>query len=424
MKTYIPNNLPKDLKYYQEICILCSLIYNYVNYDSDGEPYPYSPVSIAKMRKMVGCHKAKPALEEAIKENIIERRDEGRKGYVAGHCAKLYRLTDGYKNKPMVVRTVNRKVKKEPFKHNLRGVYLKLFKDLKKLEIDEVTDEQIRTEIGDEVQYDSRGRKKNKDTQRNRARIVVDKIASGDFRGKKGSTGRLYTNVTSLNKKLRPHLHVGGKRLVAFDMSTTQPALLVAFFESYIEGIEKNIDKSKSLKQYLVHYVAQNSKSTLFHRLYEGVETVLDGMKTDLERLKILIQKQQFYENIATDLNIPRPRSKVEILKYIFGEHDNNHIRLNKYFREHFLFFHMLMAYYKRNDSTVLAMLLQSMESDVFIKTICTRLYDENPGIVLFTIHDAIVCPKGKYEDIVEAVVNDELSKVVDKPNVTKEKLI
>lgn len=59
--------------------------------------------------------------------------------------------------------------------------------------------------------------------------------------------------------------------------------------------------------------------------------------------------------------------------------------------RHEFPTLHAVQSVIRRNDRSLLALILQSLEAFVVVHCICRRIHRERPDIVLFTLHDALV---------------------------------
>lgn len=427
---YIPETLQPilpHLTYSMEICKLCHLIYTNTAYDEHNEPYPYVQLRYEYIREVLGRHKTKPALEEAIKFGIIRRRDEGKKGayYVVDYQAKLYQIGSKYIKDDMieyVVEEPKRAVLPKPFAHNLRGINLKLFNMLSNLEIQDLTNAQLRVMIDSRIEYSARKKMTNKHLQYRKLRCEVDKIRNKEFYAKVGTNNkRLFTNLVSLRREARSYLTSRGKRLVQFDMSCTQPHIFFILLSNKLNAL---INERAIYKQCFIQYVGQTQKRYQKHAensTFSKEENIFTAFQGDLERFyEKELKNSGLYDNIAEFLQCSRDEAKIELLRYFFGRHYSKRFPITEYFNTHYPILHIVCGYIKRKDSKILATQLQKQEAEIFIHTIAKRIIEENPNIVIYTIHDAIVCEEGPDEVVVEHIVKDELNKIFLSPRIKR----
>jgi hypothetical protein len=64
----------------------------------------------------------------------------------------------------------------------------------------------------------------------------------------------------------------------------------------------------------------------------------------------------------------------------------------------------------KINDYRKFSVGLQKIESDMVLRTICKRIFDEKPDIPIFTIHDSILSTPENIEYI-KRIMNEEFYK-------------
>ena len=69
----------------------------------------------------------------------------------------------------------------------------------------------------------------------------------------------------------------------------------------------------------------------------------------------------------------------------------------------------------KTKKSNVLPILLQSIESYLFLQVISKRISSEFPGLPIFTVHDSIITLKG-HEDKIEQIMIEELTRAIGLP--------
>lgn len=242
------------------------------------------------------------------------------------------------------------------------------------------------------------------------------------FFGKDDKVGRLHTNITSLKKEFRKHLHINGQKLIEIDIKNSQPYLSACIL------LSENWDKLKMIERILKHnptlrasrYDLTNPTFTPFMleglmggnlsqstedfcnkafagELYEHLmdihqahipekEIIRDDMKKYF--LKLLFtptwmkESSKFYQILGEV--IPEVleymewiNSGFEKLKNGLGAKGTNGKGFNC----------------RRNDeqSSALALLLQSLESELMFDHIVPRVQLELPDAFVTTIHDSIL---------------------------------
>lgn len=86
-----------------------------------------------------------------------------------------------------------------------------------------------------------------------------------------------------------------------------------------------------------------------------------------------------------------------------------------KLFRDLFPDVYEVFRLIKKNNKNRLAIILQRIESYLFLDVICKKISKENPNIPLFTIHDSIATTE-EYVDIVDETTYNTLTDYVGYP--------
>ncbi|GAA4459135.1 hypothetical protein GCM10023189_32410 [Nibrella saemangeumensis] len=170
-------------------------------------------------------------------------------------------------------------------------------------------------------------------------------------------------------------------------------------------------------------------------------KTHVDG-ESDLTEWAIYVQQVangSFYEYIQTcanridpSLRLDRSKVKTMTITAFFAQVDfhedqaisKKHLSLTEQqnlFRKVFPKIFRLFQEIKFLDHALLALLLQNIESEIFLNRIAKRTVEERPDLPIFTIHDSIVTTVGD-EDYVEQVMKEELQNAVGLvPNTKRE---
>lgn len=148
------------------------------------------------------------------------------------------------------------------------------------------------------------------------------------------------------------------------------------------------------------------------------------GLKEDKNRFVDLVAAGALYEYLEKAfkrdlnmLNVTRNTAKIAVLQAFFS--DNRFIGTKeaepkKLFSKLFPSVYKVYATIKRKDKTLLAILLQNIESHFIVEVIARRIAKEHPKLPIFTIHDSIVTTVGN-EQIVADIMSEELIKGVGK---------
>ena len=82
-------------------------------------------------------------------------------------------------------------------------------------------------------------------------------------------------------------------------------------------------------------------------------------------------------------------------------------------FKTHFPDVYKVFSLIKKKDKTILARILQMIESDIIINRVSKRISREKPEIPIFTIHDSVATIIG-YEDYVAKIITEEVKNFTD----------
>jgi hypothetical protein len=158
--------------------------------------------------------------------------------------------------------------------------------------------------------------------------------------------------------------------------------------------------------------------------IFETEDNLFMAFSGDLERFfEKELKNSGLYDNIAAYLECSRDEAKVELLRYFFGRHFSKRFPVGDYFNTNYPTLNLIVGFIKKDNHRLLANILQKREANIFIHTIAKRIISEYPDMVIYTIHDAIVCEDGPDVEIVEKIVKEELNKVFTNPKLKKERL-
>jgi hypothetical protein len=238
--------------------------------------------------------------------------------------------------------------------------------------------------------------------------------------------GRLYSPITGLPSLFRNFLTYNGEQLVGFDIKNSQPLHFLTmlkkdFWKGYTPGLTlKRLDER--LWGYLQGDVDYSS-TIMFQESSE--RQYRQGV--DDYTFKYLVQNGKLYEFICykffnkhitkggIDRFSTRAKTKQEFMHMMYHNPKVPHSKAKGVFAD---FEHLfptessvmnLMKKRKYNDFPII---LQKLEAQMLLHRVAKRVYDVNPDIPLFTIHDSILTTK-QYASTLKSILEDEYKKLL-----------
>lgn len=238
--------------------------------------------------------------------------------------------------------------------------------------------------------------------------------------------GRLYSPITGLPSLFRNFLNYKGEELVGYDIKNSQPLhfltmLKKEFWKSYTSGLTlKRLDSE--LGEYLQGDV--DYSSTIMFQ--ESSETQY-SKRFNNYTFKKLVQNGKLYEFICykffnkhytkggIDRFSTRAKTKQEFMHMMYHNPKVPHSKAKAVFAD---FEHLfpteasvmnLMKKRKYNDFPII---LQKLEAQMLLHRVAKRVYDVNPDIPLFTIHDSILTTK-QHASTLKCILEDEYQKLL-----------
>ncbi|WP_145944184.1 hypothetical protein [Fuerstiella marisgermanici] len=279
-------------------------------------------------------------------------------------------------------------------------------------------------------------------------KIPALQVANKDFRFSVCRYGRIHTDLTNCHSLIRSSLTVNGDHLVSIDIKNSQPLFLSLLLINYrrsgnrILPIKRFQDSSSNpyagldeLIRKTVHPIILNTNnpqspavllSNTTVQTVQGVsqDIAADEFRTtggcpkaravnnallsnDEQWFVELCEQGRLYEQLMETAEIPvRSWAKEAMFEILYGK---NTLRTpaKSCFTEMFPKVAEVVRVHKRKDHRFLARLLQNVESDFVINTVCRRLMMERPEIPVFTIHDSIMTTP-EHVEYVNRVFQDE----------------
>jgi hypothetical protein len=241
------------------------------------------------------------------------------------------------------------------------------------------------------------------------------------------SNQRLNSTLTNLSKYLKQFLTYKENPLVQLDLSSSQPLLLCHFLMS------KTWKKEKKIKEKHDAYNEYNNNIEDKHTTKENITHMLDTLNDiddheldyELGRFKKLFNGD-FYENIISEVikyNSTledasgfenRRNCKKTMMFLLYGNFNtpkNSKIKQYIMFKRTFPIITQILDIFKKNQKNSVALILQNLESDLFLNKITKYISEANPNIPMFTIHDAILTTP-KHVEFVNKVMTTTITSI------------
>lgn len=267
---------------------------------------------------------------------------------------------------------------------------------------------------------------------------------------------RLHGTLTRLKSELRNLLFYDGKQLVSLDLKNSQPFFSLALLnKNFWKDPNTTVGKTSTKDAYCnilnIHdftHISSQLNGTVTKRMSTKVRQLAKEMGIDPEIGKIdtqigslimfaissnltvrkhaqkyikLVENGNIYEFMANMFNktshvkIDRSEAKGMMFITLFS---SNQYKQQKGAEGKLLFMKLfplledIFEIIKNKNKSLLAILLQTLESHLFLKVITKRIANERTELPIFTVHDSIITTLGD-EDYVKRVMIEELEKAV-----------
>ena len=271
--------------------------------------------------------------------------------------------------------------------------------------------------------------RKNPESQYRSAILNIGKIKNGiheahiDF-----NVGRLHSAFTGLGKKYRRFVTYGRERLVGIDVKNSQPYMTCLILDREFWSENSSLPLNfKTLPDFIRAAIVE-----VFFILKDNFNNFEEN---DFAEYKNLVSSGRFYEKIVEIVSgvgrtITRDEAKILMFYTIYSSNrpsqDPFLKQMKKIFVELFPKVAELFQIIKREfkdykeideefntQHNRLALLLQSIESQIILHKCCKRIWIEgNQQVPVFTIHDNIVTTVGN-EAFVRRVMEEELERYI-----------
>lgn len=251
---------------------------------------------------------------------------------------------------------------------------------------------------------------------------------------------RYHTNITNLKSELRFCLRYKGKQLVCLDVKNCQPYLSILLFKpefySSENGKRATFHPSLQTPQSLqLSNFPSIHKSLTTHFTTPTITILLSEIMTEIAGTSEPTEKKSdidlyihhasrgtLYDYISKSLNergLPVPSNKKDLKTMIFLTYfTSNKFKGQKeaepkrFFAELFPTVSRIFELIKTPDKTNLPILLQQIESKLFLDCIARRISEERPDLPIYTVHDSIITLQGE-ENYVDSIIREECKKII-----------
>lgn len=216
--------------------------------------------------------------------------------------------------------------------------------------------------------------------QYNQAKDEIYKLESKAFRMTILPTNmRVVSNYTSLPKYLRVFITLNDKAVKEIDLSNSQPLIFNVIIYEYIKSFDLDADHPIHIEAFKYKTLTENDK-----------------FYTDLEA-KVKIDYPTF---------ISKKEFKIEIFTHVFYAKKYYPHPITDTFKNEYGYLYDIILDSKKNNTNALAILLQNLESSIFIDKICRELMTTVVRPAIITIHDGIFTNEDNIE-LIEKTIKD-----------------
>lgn len=283
-------------------------------------------------------------------------------------------------------------------------------------------------------------------------RIPIEEIAKKEVEFSVCRYGRVHTSLTRCPKCVRSFLKVNMEPLIGLDIKNSQPLFLsllvvnyrkranktfgyLTFAESTTDPyreidkiIQKTVlpfpyknqnDTSPSLCTAITTRKANKDKSehvdstalTTSTTLPRNRSIINDYLQEDELLFIGLCERGELYEHLCSHEEFPvRKWAKQRFFEVIFGK-TRATSPMKSMFAADFPNVAEVVRAHKKKDYRHLPRLLQNIEANFIINTVCRRIMNEIPDAPIFTIHDSVLTTR-QFVEPIRTIMMDEFARL------------
>jgi hypothetical protein len=243
------------------------------------------------------------------------------------------------------------------------------------------------------------------------------------------TAGRLHTNLSNLKSELRHCLTYKGRNLACVDVRNSQPYLIVLLLSPRFYQVD-TLSPTTSLTlrdgfPAMYETLTKQQDDQPYSSFMLSVSDIVAGadcgsggtvsLTQESDVITFIQQAQdgtlyEFLESEMVKSGEDRPTDRGALKEIVFQTlfTDNHYVSKPKeIFRTVFPTVYKVLQLFKDGDKAMLAVLLQQIESHIFLDRIAARIAQEQPNLPIYTIHDSIVTLQG-YEGYISSVIKEE----------------
>jgi|GEM_PF-2429279 len=260
--------------------------------------------------------------------------------------------------------------------------------------------------------------------------------------------GRVHSALTRCSSVVRSALHVAGEPLVSLDIANSQPLFLSLLVINYRKRGNKTFSfvtfprdcpnpyrEMDEIIQRTVTSLEQQERNintpslsvSITTRKTREMESESDEtqsltttdnssgqflsdrafLERDERRFVSLCEQGQIYEALMVDASLPiRSLVKEQFFQVLFSS-NKSRFDFKTDFEDTFPHVAEVVREHKRKDHAFLPRLLQNIEANFVINTVCRRLMTEMPDAPVFTIHDSVLTTRPFVSPIKQIMVEE-----------------
>jgi hypothetical protein len=258
---------------------------------------------------------------------------------------------------------------------------------------------------------------------------LIEEIERGEFRPTiSKSNNRLNSLFTSLPKILRPYLLINGNPIGEVDIVSSQPYILSTILNNSFQSNnlvgQYNLGTIYPNLETEMNNIGRNVPSNNGERPHNILGCYLDDNEfNSINQFCNFDFREDFYSHLVTaglEIGIITTRDKVkkDIMNLLFNrkevvrKHINTIILVDGVYFGLTRFIERLIYIFGGRD---FALLLQRTESYLILNKFCEKLYETNPQIPFYTIHDSILTDSQSLQ-IVSELMSETIFEITNKP--------
>ncbi len=347
-----------------------------------GKPAFYVPLNAQHLRHFIGAADTAPAVATLVSTGVIEQSPNN---YSAGRFSRSYRLTETYREMPVVFReltnaTLARRVHLEQSTRNTEAVAgnqvrATVLRNLEALTVSPAGERLAATRCFKSDAEQAAWMLPIADLQQRRLWLAADE-----------KTGRIFHNVTQCPAELRRHLLIDGEETAEVDMANAQPFLLLSL---YPKGGVTASERLRYANAVSSGHFYQNIFVGCRERRQWGTNSAAWAVSGNTHRERF---KKHFIEKVLYSVLNPKKEPQV------FGS-----------FRQLFPWLAAQLAVKRSTKGAArsLALEMQSQEAALVLARVFPRIAVELPACKAISIHDGILC-QARFAKKVAEIVRSE----------------